>query len=153
MVVQEANAGTNPGSGPANYGVDVPGGGTRGGRRSLPSAIGASMDYFLEDWLLSIDALLLRRWFFECWREFEDCQMPPHSRVPLARGRRTSTSTSTSTSICIGISIAISFNTSAIISIRINPGISISTSICISIGISISISISININTRTRTRW
>ena len=47
-MVQEARAGTNPGSTPANGGFDVPGGRTRGGRQPL-SAIGASMDYFLQD--------------------------------------------------------------------------------------------------------
>ena len=48
-MVQEARAGTTPGSGPANGGFDVPLGRTRGGKQQPLSAIGASMDYFLED--------------------------------------------------------------------------------------------------------
>ena len=60
-MVQEARAGTSPGSTPANSGSDVPGGRTRGGKQQPLSAIGASMitplriaycllmDYFLED--------------------------------------------------------------------------------------------------------
>ena len=51
-MVQEARAGTTPGSGPANDGFDVPGGRTRGGKQQPLSAIGASMDDFLEDCLL-----------------------------------------------------------------------------------------------------
>ena len=57
-MVQEARAGSKPGSTPANEGFDVPGESTRGGRQSPLSAIGASMDYFLEDCLLPIDGLL-----------------------------------------------------------------------------------------------
>ncbi len=48
-MVQEARAGTKPGSAWSNAGFDVPGGRTRGGKQSPLSAIGASMDYFLED--------------------------------------------------------------------------------------------------------
>ena len=57
-MVQEARAGTNPGSMLANSGFDVPGGRTRGGKQSLLSAIGASMGFFLEDCLLTTDGLL-----------------------------------------------------------------------------------------------
>ena len=57
-MVQEARAGTKPGSIIANAGFDVPGGRTRGGKQQPLSAIGASMDYFLEDCLLPTDGLL-----------------------------------------------------------------------------------------------
>ena len=57
-MVQEARAGRHTGSTPANEGFDVPGGRTRGGRQQPLSAIGASMDYFLEDCLLPTDGLL-----------------------------------------------------------------------------------------------
>ena len=57
-MVQEARAGRHGGSIIANEGFDVPGGRTRGGKQQPFSAIGASMDYFLEDCLLPTDGLL-----------------------------------------------------------------------------------------------
>ena len=57
-MVQEARAGTKPGSIIANSAFDVPGGRTRGGKQQPFSAIGASMDYFLQDCLLPTDGLL-----------------------------------------------------------------------------------------------
>ena len=57
-MVQEARAGRTPGSAPEKQVFDVPGGGTRGGKQQPLSAIGASMDYFLEDCLLPTDGPL-----------------------------------------------------------------------------------------------
>jgi hypothetical protein len=58
MMVQKARAGRHGGSGWSNEGFDVPGGRTRGGKQQPLSAIGTSMDYFLEDGLLTTDGLL-----------------------------------------------------------------------------------------------
>ena len=73
--------------------------------------------------------------------------MPSHSRVPLARGRRTCISTNTKA----GTSIIISARTSISISMNISISTSISISISTSISISIITSTSISISTSTST--